>query len=105
MPPFLAGGAYPTATYVFPDRFPTSELSNAYVVTGTVRFYLFSYGIICSLPCSRTRTSSISSTSRISRMAHSNARVRLSNLLLKVFCSLKQRSWVQPTASRVRFTL
>ncbi|KAF7796598.1 hypothetical protein EIP86_007780 [Pleurotus ostreatoroseus] len=48
MPPFLAGGAYTTATYVFPDRFPTSELSNAYVVTGTpysdqFNFFYFPY--------------------------------------------------------------
>ena len=45
MPPFLAGGAYTTATYVFPDRFSTSELSNAYVVTGTVRYHLAFPGV------------------------------------------------------------
>ena len=33
---FLAGGVYSIATEVFPDRFPTSELTNAYLVTGLV---------------------------------------------------------------------
>lgn len=36
LPSFVAGGAFTTATLVFPERFPTSELSSAYVVTGTV---------------------------------------------------------------------
>lgn len=33
---FLAGGVYSIATEVFPDRFSSDELTNAYLVTGLV---------------------------------------------------------------------